>query len=221
MLNRSKLSGPAMVLAGGLAVLLAGCDNGGGALGPNEGRVRFVLSSGADVVASVGSAELGQSSVTLQDGAIATNGGDGDRPRHFFQSANVTLSSVLARNTDGVLVNVEMDLPVTVDVVMLDDGKQVTLPDGILPPATYDQVVLVMTHLEVVTLDGTGIAITPPGGGWTTIVPICPFDVEDGGSTTVSLQFMLGQAFSWRIGGYHFQPRLSCDAGDTGDGTGT
>jgi hypothetical protein len=191
-----------MVLAGGLALLLAGCGNDS-VLGVDGGRVRFVLS--ADAAPATSGAAL--------VAASPTDGDDGDRPRRFFQAANITLSSILARNQDGVLVNVEMDLPVTVDVMMLEDGREVTLPDGELPVATYDQVVLVMTQVEGVTHDGTTITITPSGGGWTTIVPICPFVVEDGGTTTVSLTFMLNRAFSWHSSRYHFEPRLVCDEG--------
>lgn len=214
MLIKRRINSPAMLLAGGLAVILAGCD-GGGALGVDEGRVRFVLSAGADVTPGA-AAEIGPASGALQDGVLADHDDErGDRPRQFFQSANITLSSVLARNLSGQLVDVEMDLPATVDVVMLDEGKEVTLPDGILPPASYDQVVIVMTNLEGVTLDGTTISITPPGGGWTAIVPICPFTVAEGGTATVGITFMLNRAFSWRNGRYSFQPRIVCDEDDS------
>jgi hypothetical protein len=174
-----------------------------------------VLSSGADaaVVADGGSAQLDQATGTLQDGAVATEGDHGHGHRRIFQSANVTFSSILARDLDGVLVNVTMELPVTVDVLSLDDGKEIVLPEGALPAATYDQVVVVMTEVEGVTHDGTTITITPPGGGWTAIVPICPFVVEEGGTTTVSIKFMLDQAFSLRNSRYHFQPRLVCEEG--------
>ena len=95
----------------------------------------------------------------------------------------------------------------------MDGGKEVRLPDAILPPATYDQVVVVMTQVEVVTSDGTTIRITPPGGGWTAIVPICPFVVEAGETTTVGLTFMLEHAFEWRENRFHFQPRFVCEQG--------
>jgi len=95
----------------------------------------------------------------------------------------------------------------------LDSTKEVTLPAGVLPPATYDQIVVVMTQVEVVLLDGTGIAITPPGGGWTAIVPVCPFAVADGETTTVGIKFDIGKAFSWRDSRYHFKPHFSCEAG--------
>ena len=114
----------------------------------------------------------------------------------------------------------------TVDVVALRDSNNVTLPAGILPPDTYDQIVVVMTEVQVVTPDSTVITVNPPGGGWTAIVPVCRFDVVDGATTQVGLKFDAFRAFTWRTGGYRFQPGFSCDSGttDTGgetDSTGT
>lgn len=201
MLTTKRFGGLATLLAVGLTVLAGGCADGSGALGPDQGRVQFMLSSGATA-----------------DGPMLSDGdGDGDRDgdgHQWFQSASVTFSSFLARNLDGVLVNVDMELPATVDILALRDSSQVSLPAGVLPPATYDQLVVVMTQVEVVTHDGTGIAITPPGGGWTAIVPVCPFEVVDGETTSVGLRFVGGRAFSWREGGYHFKPRFECDGGE-------
>ncbi len=126
----------------------------------------------------------------------------------------MTLSSILARNLDGMLVHVTMDLPVTVDVLSMEGRTEVVLLDAILPPATYDQVVVVMTQVEVVTHDGTTIRITPPGGGWTAITPNCPFVVEEGATTTVGLKFMLNHAFRLRNNRFHFQPRFVCEQED-------
>jgi hypothetical protein len=211
MLDRRRFSVLAMVLAVGLVLFVAGCGNSDSVLGIDGGRVRFVLSSDAGAVVANGSAQLGQAPGALQDGSVATDGDHGDGHRRLFQSANVTFSSILARNLDGVLVNVAMDLPATVDVLSLDGGKEVTLPVGELPAATYDQVVVVMTEVEGVTLDGTTITITPPGGGWTAMVPVCPFLVHEGGTTTVPIKFMLDQAFSWRDNRHHFHPRFVCE----------
>jgi hypothetical protein len=193
--RRSIYVGPAVATA--LLLMAAGCGTSGGMLGANTANVRFVLSSGA----------------TTAPAGAATTTTDGDReggPGSFFQSASVTFSSVLARDTTGVLVNVTMDLPVTVDLVSLSNGKQVQLPDGTLPPETYDQLVVVMTEVKGVTLDGTTVTLDPPGGGWTAIVPVCPFDVTGSGPTTVSLSFMLNQMFRWHQGKFFFQPQLQC-----------
>jgi hypothetical protein len=194
-----------MVLAVGLVLVAEGCGNGDGVLGVNEGRVQFLLSSDAEAAVP---------NAASPDGPVATDGDHGRGYHEFFQSANVTFASILARNLDGVLENVTFEdppLPFTVDVVSMDGGKEIMLPDGELLAATYDQLVVVMTEVEGVTLDGTTITMTPPGGGWTAIVPMCQFVVGDGGTTTVSLKFMLNQAFSWRNSRYHFQPRFVCE----------
>ncbi len=188
-------------LAAGLLLVVAGCSD---AIGVNEGRVRFVLSAGA-----VGA---DPAAGPLQHGDDADDGDHGDhKPSRYFKSAKGTFSSILARNLKGELVNVAMDLPVPVDVVTMEGGREVTLPDGELPPGTYDQVVVVMTEVQVVTHDGTTITIEPPGGGWTSIIAICPFVVEEGETTMVSIQFDLKQAFSRRDGRFHFKPRFVCE----------
>jgi hypothetical protein len=188
-------------LAAGLLLVAAGCSD---PLAVNDGQVRFVLSSGASV-------EGGDAAATpLQDGPLATGDHDDDRPSRFFQSAQVTFSSILARNLAGELVDVTIDLPVTVDVVTMEGGREIAFPDGVLPPATYDQVVVVIAEVQVIKHDGTTITMDPPGGGWTAIVPICPFEVGGDGTTTVGIQFDLKQAFSWRDNRYHFKPRFDC-----------
>ena len=152
-----------------LALVVAGCD--GGLFGPQSGNVRFVLSS-ATVAPMLTDAPAAAPSMSVVDGAALSGGhddDDDDHPNPYFQSANVTFTSVLARNLDGVLVNITMDLPVTVDVMTMERGRQITLPDGDLAPGTYDQVVVVMSQVQGVTHEGTTITIDPPGGGWTAI----------------------------------------------------
>ncbi len=189
-------------LAVGLAVGLAACGDAD-PLGVDQGRVRFVLSAPTTITAGDG---LGAAAAGL-----SADDDDGDRWGHrAFTTANVTLSSVLARNLDGVLVNVDMELPATVDVVSMDDGRRIVLPDGELASGSYDQLVVVMTALQGMLRDGTALTIEPPGGGWTAIVHGCPFTVEDGGTTTVSLQFMLREAFRWGDGRFRFFPRFRC-----------
>jgi len=114
------------------------------------------------------------------------------------------------------LIDAGMDLPATVDIVAMEErGRAVTLPDGELPLGTYDQIVVVMTEVEGELHDGTTITITPPGGGWTAIVPVCPFDIEDGGTEIVGLVLPVRSAFAWGEGRLRFTPRfrsrLECD----------
>ena len=136
----------------------------------------------------------------------------------FFESANVTFSSVLARNVAGELLDASMDLPAVVNVVSMEDGREIVLPDAVLPIGTYDQLVVVMKQVQGVTYDGTTITIDPPGGGWTAIVPVCEFVVGDGETSVVGLTFMVREAFKWRDNRFHFSPRMVCVAEEEAEG---
>jgi hypothetical protein len=184
-----------------LALGLAACESGADPLGIQGGRVQFQLSSG-DLAAAPG--------VALSP---AMHGGDDDdddeRHHPYFQSANVTFASVFARNFNGELIDTDMDLPTTVDIIAMEEvGRTVTLPDGSLPEGMYDQIVVVMTDVQGVLHDGTTITITPPGGGWTAQVNVCPFDVEEGGTAVVGLMLPVRSAFAWRNGRFRFEPQL-------------
>jgi len=174
-----------------LTLLALGACSGGG----DEGNVRLVLSASdqASLAASLSSGDDGD-----HDG--------GDRFLQKLESANVTFSSFLARNTQGQLIDLGVDLPYVVDLKALLDGKKVTLPAGSLPAGDYDQLVVVMTALEVKFVDGGGIALTPPGGGWTSIVRVEPFTVVNGTDFTVELKFHLGGAFRQMGDGLKFFP---------------
>ena len=198
---------PAVVAVLGFALALTACGNSDGILGVDQGRVQFVLTSGGD--AAIAGAEQGPGVATTS--GLLEDGDHHERYHPFFESANVTFSSILARNLDGVLVDVAMELPTMVDVLLMEGGREVVLPDGELPSATYDQVVVVMTAVQGVTHDGTTITIEPPGGGWTAIVPICPFTVDEGATTVVGLALNLGRAFKWRNNRFHFEPRFVCE----------
>ena len=206
-----------LALALVVPLALSGC---GDPTGVDGGSVRFVISGPSAAVSSFRAEEptaATETASTVAGPQLHENKGgskdrdhdDHDRPR--FVSANVTLSSVLARNFDGVLVDVAMDLPTTVDVMLAERGRQIPLPDGDLPPGMYDQVVVVMTAVQVETEDGTRITVEPPGGGWTAVVPVCPFEVEDGATTTVSLTLSVRKSFAVEGGQLRFRPRLECD----------
>ncbi|HXV77468.1 MAG TPA: hypothetical protein VD788_14230 [Candidatus Polarisedimenticolaceae bacterium] len=85
---------------------------------------------------------------------------------------------------------------------------------GTLPPGNYDQLVVVMTDVEYVLEDGTKVKITPPGGGWTSIVPVCPFEVVEGAMTTIDLRFSPRDAFREENGQMRFEPAFRCETGD-------
>ena len=203
MKTRVNSLGVALALA-----LVAGTAGCGDSLGLEGGSVRFVLSSSPEAAALVDGAQA----ASVESPALSGSERDGyGKFKASFVSANVTFASILARNLDGVLVDVNMELPATVDVMTMEGGREVTLPDGDLPPATYDQIVVVITQVEGLTNDGTAVAITPPGGGWTTIVPICPFVVEDGATAVVGLQLSVKRSFFWSNNRFHFQPRFECE----------
>ena len=187
--------------AGLLSVLLlaAACSDSGSMVASGTGRVRLVM--GGPQAATAVSAD------TLSD----------DSGRQI-ESAEIELSSVLARNLDGQLVDVSVDLPMTVDLIGLIQGHSVELPVGSLPVGTYDQLVVVIRSLHVELSDGTHIDVTPPGGGWTAIVPAEPFDVVEGQLTTVNLRFRAGDAFHWVNGHLEFDPEFDCDTDHHHDG---
>jgi hypothetical protein len=180
------------ILSFAAVITLAGCNGDG--LSGGSARLRIVLSSEVAAAAPV----LSESDDDHDDSHLS----------HFFQSAQVTLSSVLVRNLDGQLINVDVDLPVTVDVVKIEGGKQVVLPAGTLPAGSYDQVVLVITAVEGTTSNGTVITIEPPGGGWTAVVPICVLEVAQGATETVDLTLNVRNSFLQSDSHWGFQPRF-------------
>lgn len=192
-----------------LALLLSvgACD---GFLGSDGGRVRVMLSG--DSGGALANLVQDSGGVVLRDDDDDDdddNNKNRDRRSAFrFETATVTLSSVLARTVDGELVDLDMGLPIDVDVVRIDGGKQLLLPDGFLPIDTYDQVVLVITAVQGVTRDGTLVTIEPPGGGWTAVVPICPLEVLDGNTATIGLALNVRSSFVSVGNWWSFQPRF-------------
>ena len=199
-------------LAIGALLTLPGCSLDG-LFGHDGGRVRMVLSRDNGGALNTSVANLVGESAGLSD----RDDDDEDEKRGDwrFQTATVTLSSILARTNDGELVNLDIDLPITVDVVKIDGGKQLVLPDGFLPADTYDQIVLVITAVQGVTRDGTVVTIEPPGGGWTAIVPICPMEVVESATTTVGLALNVRSSFLQVGNWWSFHPRfrslVDCD----------
>jgi hypothetical protein len=205
-----KLAGIAVAI-----FTLAACADSGGVTGTSGGHVRIVMSTAsAGTPLAAGTGTLVRSTTGTGGSSIVPNHyGDGD-PAAVLAEAHATIASFLARNLDGELVSVEMSLPVSVDLLALVNGNTYTLPIGTLPPATYDQIVVVIVGLDLVTKDGTEIAITPPGGGWTAIIPVDPFVVEDGLTTTVNLRFHPDLSFRSLGGSIDFDPAFDCSHGE-------
>jgi hypothetical protein len=157
----------------------------------DDGNVRVVLSASEQSSLSASIAHSNDGDDKDDDDAGENRG---DRFLQRLEIANVTIASLLARNTDGQLIDLDMDLPQTIDLKALLGGENTTLPAGTLPAGDYDQLVVVMTKLDLIFIDGGALALTPPGGGWTSIVRVAPFTVADGEDTTIELNFRMGGA---------------------------
>ncbi len=185
---------------GAVAACLSALAACGGQQPANAGRVAIVLSS-SDATSTLSAAAVDGTASSVEPGHGCAG----------LQAANVTFASILARTLDGRLTDVTIDLPVTVDLLALVNGKQATLPAGFLPPGPYDQLVVVMTQLEVTLSSGTKIAITPPGGGWTSVIPVSPpVTVVAGETTTVPLSFRRDRSFGCDLGRWDFHPEFEC-----------
>jgi|SRR5262245_3145152 len=202
---------PLLFLLVGMAFITA-CINHHDGSDSQPGNVQFVLTSAPALTKAAGStltaATTGPSNAVLSD-----DGGDGDILSKLTQ-VNVTFSSLMARNLDGELVSLAIDLPQTVDLISVLNGKQVTLPAGTLPPGMYDQIVVVIKNVEFVFADGTSKALTPPGGGWTRIIPVETFEVIDGQTITIELRFNPLHAFGEMDGEFEFSPDFECHRRD-------
>ena len=182
------MSGSRSAVSPLMAVLLllpvAACSDSMGSGG--DGNVRVVLTASNQA-----------SSLAPALGASSDDDDEGHRGDSFLErveTAEVTIASLLARNTDGQLIDLDMDLPAVIDLKALLNGNQFALPAGTLPAGDYDQIVVVMTKLDLQLTNGGAIALTPPGGGWTSIVRVAPFTVTDGADTTIELNFRMGGA---------------------------
>jgi hypothetical protein len=200
--RRSILLGAFAVL--GVALLVAGCSGTDDTVtaGRGEGLVKVVVAGAATTTARTDAASMLES----------------DGPP--IQAVEITLSAILARNLDGELVDVTIDLPATIDLIAVLQGQTFDLPIGTLPVGSYDQIVVVIRTLSVTLLDGTKIDVTPPGGGWTAIVPTERFDVLEGLVTTVQLHFRPAGALRWIEDHFEFHPAFDCDVDDGGHNDG-
>jgi hypothetical protein len=203
---------PALIVAS--LVVLAACSGSGNGVLNTAGKGAVVNSAAAGTSLSAKPLATGASGVSA---ASVTHHGC-SQPEQTLQAANVTFSSILARNLAGQLIDVTIDLPVTVDMLSLLNGQEITLPIGFLPPDTYDQIVVVMTQVAVTLADGTQVAITPPGGGWTAIVPVtAPFTVVLDQTTAISINFRVDLSFGCNANAWEFHPEFECNRGHHGD----
>jgi hypothetical protein len=197
---KNKLQLLAVLCVVAVLAVVAGCSGADSALKGNSGGLRIVMSTASTPVAA---------STHGDDDSHDGEGGNGEWPGRI-QAAQVTFSSVLARNIDGELIHVTIDLPVTVDLLALVEGRTFELPIGSLPPGTYDQIVVVMSKVALTTLNGTLIEITPPGGGWTAIIHVVPFEVIEGETTTIEIIFRPFRSLKMIGERFEFHPEFDC-----------
>ncbi|HEU5180669.1 MAG TPA: DUF4382 domain-containing protein [Candidatus Polarisedimenticolia bacterium] len=189
-----------------LALTVAACSSNHGESNSRTGNVRVMLTSAPATTGVVS----GATTDAVAAGGSSWGDDDGGMLSRLSQ-ANVTFSSLLARNLNGDLVNLSTTLPQTVDLIPVINGHEVSLPAGTLPAGMYDQFVVVITHVQFVFTDGAKIDLTPPGGGWTKIIPVQTFEVVDGQTTVIELRFNPDHAFDDVDGDFHFFPNFDCD----------
>jgi hypothetical protein len=204
-----------LLLVAGIALVTAACSGDDGMVNSNKGQVRITLTSTDDPLATghtePGSTSAGSSStVSPMDGDRDDHGDHDDDDGcacNRLKAANVTFSSVLARNLDGELIDTSMDLPRTLNMLGFGEGRRVELPIGFLPPGMYDMILVNITKVEFVLLNDMKISIEPPLGGWISQLQVRPrpFEVIEGQTTTVGIRFFPHRLFRIKNGKFEFK----------------
>lgn len=188
--NDVALAGLAVVLG-----LVAACSSSSDMTSGGKGAVQIVMSATSPAAAN----------------QLASSGGAGARGDRAITGASATFAAIEARNLDGQLIDVTIELPATVDLVGLVTDGAVTLPAGFLPPGTYDQLVIVISSLQLTLANGTIVTIDPPGGGWTAVIGVTePFEVAEGTETIVNVVFRGDRSFRLLNGNWEFDPHFEC-----------
>lgn len=202
-----------LLLVAAIALLTAACSGDSGMVNSDKGQVRITMTAAEDPLAA-GHTDPGSTS-TRSGSTVSPL--DGDRDDHGdhddgsacdrLKAANVTFSSVLARNLDGELIDTSMDLPRTLNMLGFADGRRVDLPIGFLPPGMYDLILVNITKVEFVLLNDLKITIEPPLGGWISRLDVRPhpFEVIEGQTTTVAIRFFPHRMFKIRDGKFKFK----------------
>jgi len=201
-----------LVLVAGIALLTAACSGDGDMVGADKGQVRIVMTSTEDPLATEHTAP---DSTSSQSGSTIApmDGGHDDDDRDDgcacdrLKAANVTFSSVLARNIDGEFIDTSMNLPRTLNMLGFNDQGRIELPIGFLPPGIYDLILVNITKVEFVLLNDLKISIEPPLGGWVSRIEVLPrpFEVIEGETTTVLLRFFPHRMFKVKKGKFEFK----------------
>ena len=175
----------------------------------------FVMTLAACVVGcSSGQDKTSQGSLAVALGASRVPAGvqsatpSLDDPTGRLKAANVTISDVEARRSDGTWIPIDRDLPAVIDLLALaDGGVAANLPSGLLPEGHYSALQLRIAKIELTVRNGTPVTIAPPGAGWVVLIPV-DFEVVIGQATNVTLKVRLDLSFRLVNGEFEFDPEV-------------
>lgn len=189
MRHPSGFALPAIVVA--LAALVTGCSSSQ----DKASQGSFAVKLGASLPAA-----------QVQGASAVSND-----PMTHLHAANVTISGIEARRSDGTWVPVENGLPAVVDLLALaNGGGPVTLPPDFLPEGQYTALQLRITKVELTLENDTTLTIVPAGTGWIVLIPV-DFGVMTGQSTIVALNVRLDLSFKLVNGHFEFEPEIEVE----------
>lgn len=105
-----------------------------------------------------------------------------------FKAVNVTFAE-LSAHLDGSWVTVRGDQSTTVNLLEWNNGKAILIGAADVPAGRYTQVRLKVQSAEVVTMDGQVHQVTIPSGDQTGLKLVSEFDVSEGSTYEVVLDF--------------------------------
>ena len=185
---------PAIVVA--LAVLVTGCSS-------NQDKSTQDKSTQGSLAVKLGAS---RPAAQVQGASAAS-----DDPMTQVHAANVTISGIEARRSDGTWVPVENGLPAVVDLLALaNGGDTVTLPPDLLPEGQYNALQLRITKVELTLENDTTVTIVPSGTGWIVLIPE-DFGVVTGQATIVTLNVRLDLSFKLVNGHFEFEPEIEVE----------
>ena len=121
-------------------------------------------------------------------------------------AADITLSGIEVRRSDGRWVPVADALPRVVNVLALaNGGGTLTLPADLAPEGQYTAIQLKVSKVELTELPAASVTIAARGVGWTVMLP-ADFGVATGGSTIVALNLRLDRSIRLVNGSFDFEP---------------
>lgn len=178
----------APLTAAALIVALTACSGSNETVGGSSGNVRVTLGAAAGTTA-----------------AMTDSGGSA------VAKAEITVSAVRARATDGTWFELSGALPMTIDVLALAGPDGVSLASGSLPAGTYDRLEITITGASIQLSDGTTVTLTLPSSGVTVSVAVS-FEVVDGQPIVIKLGIRAEASFEFAAnGGVSFKPEIELE----------